>query len=214
MARSAFAADAIGSPRHQPTYPKRSLHWLDTILIDALARLINRQYKDSMEQVLSLSAIRARRADAQRRINEAQAELADLDIAERIVQRFGQAKGDQHPSSADMGDLLQRAGVEALKLRTTDVLKERALTMRALFHAVLRQSTEPWMTANEIQERASAIKGQSVPMATVSPTLSNMKNEGLIVRDGLKVALAERLNENGAGDELPSPAPETAQDAQ
>ncbi len=29
-------------------------------------------------------------------------------------------------------------------------------------------------------------------MSTMSPTLSNMKGSGLIIRDGLKVALAER----------------------
>lgn len=150
-----------------------------------------------MEHVLSLTAIRAQKAALNRTILDAQTQLADLDIAERIVRRFGRETLDQRPGDVEMDDLLRRAKVEEAAPSAIAALVERALTSKAVFLSVLRQSANPWMTANEIQERASAIKGQDVPMATVSPTLSNLKNAGLIVRDGLKVALAERLNENG-----------------
>ena len=167
-----------------------------------------------MEQVLTLSAIRSQKATLNRTIVDAQTQLADLEVAERIVRRFGQATAEDRPGKDAMEDLLQRANVERAPSPTlTEVLVDRSLTSRAIFLSVLRQSDNPWMTANEIQERASAIKGQDVPMATVSPTLSNLKTTGLIVRDGLKVALAERFNENGAHGDNATSAPETGSDA-
>lgn len=163
-----------------------------------------------MEHILSLSSIRARKAELNRTIGEAQAQLADLDVAERIVLRFGEASGDTRPSLDTMDDLLVRAKVEmpTPKSKTHGALADRPLKINDLFQSVLRQSAEIWMTANEIQERASAIKGQEVPMGTVSPMLSIMKSKGVIVRDGLKVALAERLNDNG--EALASPSADEA----
>ena len=156
-----------------------------------------------MEHILSSSAIRARRETLNKQIADAQAQLADLDIAERILQRFGEEVGDPRPGADDMSDLLKDLGVGA----STGSMSEReavpAMTTKELIKAVLRQSSNLWMTANEIQERASAIKGQEVPMATVSPTLSNLKNAGVIVRDDMKVALASRLNENGEAEASP-----------
>lgn len=162
-----------------------------------------------MEHILSLSAIRAQKATLSRVILDAQTQLAELDIAERIVRRFGQETPDIRPDDQAMEDLLRRAKVEEPAPPIHEPVVERALTSKALFLLVLRQSPDPWMTANEIQERATTIKGQDVPMATVSPTLSNMKNDGLIVREGLKVALASRINEIGNAlmqefQELPS----------
>ena len=163
-----------------------------------------------METVLSLTAIRAQKATLNRVILEAQTQLDDLEVAERIVLRFGQATADERPDSQSMDDLLRRANVDAPATEAKSA--ERTMTSKAVFLSVLRQSANVWMSANEIQERASAIKGQDVPMATVSPTLSNLKNAGLIVRDGLKVALAERLKENGALDGNTTSAPETGPD--
>lgn len=164
-----------------------------------------------MEHVLSLTAIREQKAALNRVVLDAQTQIADLEIAERIVRRFGQATADERPDGQAMEDLLRRANVDAPIVEATRA--ERNLTSKSVFLSVLRQSADRWMTANEIQERASAIKGHDVPMATVSPTLSNMKNAGLIVRDGLKVALAERLNENGVLSGKPTSTPETGPDA-
>ena len=166
-----------------------------------------------MEHVLSLTAIRDQKAALNRVILDAQTQLADLEVAERIVRRFGQVTEDERPDGQAMDDLLRRANVEAPKSEVVAALVERSITSKAVFLAVLRQAADPWMTANEIQERASAIKGHDVPMATVSPTLSNMKKLGLIVRDGMKVALAERLNENEAPAASPLGASETGADA-
>ena len=166
-----------------------------------------------MEHVLSLTAIREQKATLSRVILDAQAQMADLEIAERIVLRFGQAANDQRPSDDEIADLLGNVAVEQ-KPTMPRLNINGVLTTRALIVSVLRQSPDVWMTANEISERASSIKGRDVPLATVSPALSLMKNDGLIVRDGLKVALAERLNENGLQSGLPPRSPETALAAQ
>lgn len=154
-----------------------------------------------MEHVLSSAAIRERRASLNKQIADAKAQLADLDIAERILERFGQAIGEPRPNARDMNDFLHDMGLD--EAASVSTAPNTSMTTKALFKSVLRQSSDVWMTANEIQERASAIKGQEVPMATVSPTLSNMKKAGVIVRDGMKVALASRLNENGEAEASP-----------
>lgn len=153
-----------------------------------------------MEQVLSLSAIRDQKAALNRAILDAQSQLVDLEVAERIVRRFGKQTDDAKPSENEIDDLLVRVDPRPRQRpdgASTTAGTGNTLTSRALVSAVMRQSNSVWMTANEIQERASAIRGSDVPMGTVSPTLSLMKNDGLIARDGLKVALVERLNENG-----------------
>lgn len=166
-----------------------------------------------MEHVLSLTAIREQKATLSRVILDAQAQMADLEVAERIVLRFGQAASDQRPSDDDIADLLGDVAVEQ-KPTIARLNINGVLTTRSLIISVLRQSPDSWMTANEISERASSIKGRDVPLATVSPALSLMKNDGLIVRDGLKVTLAERLKENGLQSGSPPRSPETALAAQ
>jgi hypothetical protein len=166
-----------------------------------------------MEQILSLSAIRARKADLNRTILDVQAQLADLDVAERIVRRFGESKGDQRPDTTAMNDLLATVAPEVATPKPSANRPERGLTTKALIQSVLRQSQNPWMSAIEIQVRASFIKGQDVPMATISPTLSNMKNDGLIVRSGFHVALADRLNENEPLNGTPASGSEAGTDA-
>lgn len=69
--------------------------------------------------------------------------------------------------------------------------------------AALQSASRVWLTANEIQESASKLKGGDIPMSSVSPGLSEMKQDGTIDRDGMKVALKSRLNENGEAEASP-----------
>ena len=62
----------------------------------------------------------------------------------------------------------------------------------ALVH-VLKNSDRIWLTAGDLKRRVEAILGREVPMSTISPTLSNLKSDGVIVRSNLKVAHAERV---------------------
>lgn len=176
-----------------------------------------------MDQILSLSAIRDRKASLLNTINDAKSQLNDLEVAEQIVLRFGSKTG------ADLAEVIPLVNglASPRPLRIGDITIDNpptlagtvadwaraatnapTFTSRTLFISILRQSEEVWVTANEIQERASAIKGQQIPMATVSPTLSNMKNDGLIVRDGLKVALADRVKKAEAPDGNAAGAPD------
>ena len=70
---------------------------------------------------------------------------------------------------------------------------QRSRTTKQLTLEYLGRTPVMWRTANDVQEELSALKGYAVPMSTISPTLSELKKAGLIVRDNLKVALAERV---------------------
>ena len=145
-----------------------------------------------MDKILSLSSIRKRkvklnneRSEFESRLAGIAGELAELDEAEEVVKRFGE-QGDDSDIPAEIEQ-------EQLPLPSVS----RAKTTKDALLLALRFSSEPWQTANELRVRAIQLKGAVIPMATVSPTLSNLKNNGLIVRDGQKVALASRIN---AGD--------------
>lgn len=141
-----------------------------------------------MDKILSLSSIRKRKAaledemaELDFRLAEISDSLEELSEAEAFVKRFG----DEGEGS---GDLVQEP--EA-KLPFPPAI--RAKTTKAALLLALRVSNEPWMTANELQIRASSLKAADIPMATVSPMLSNLKNAGLILREGHRVALATRI---------------------
>lgn len=60
---------------------------------------------------------------------------------------------------------------------------------------LFRNCSDTWWTAAEIQEHLQILKGKEVPMGSISPMLTAMKNNNVIVRDGLKVALTEKYQE-------------------
>lgn len=149
--------------------------------------------------MLSLSAIREQKTSLTRIVADAQAKIADLEIAERYVRRFGQTTEDTRPTVDEIDDLL--GPVELTPLNTAPQPdNRRPVTTKSLMLSVLRDAPSVWMTSDELRDRVTALKGEDVPMGTIGPTLSNMKNEGVIVREGFKVALAERHHENRASD--------------
>jgi hypothetical protein len=66
---------------------------------------------------------------------------------------------------------------------------------------LLAGSVDPWATANQIQAALSQMVQRPIPLTSVSPMLTSMKNKGIIARDGLKVALASRVPTNRAAAE-------------
>lgn len=56
---------------------------------------------------------------------------------------------------------------------------------------VMKASDKTWWTANELQDALSQT-GNYVKMTSISPNLTRLKESGDIVRDDLKVALADR----------------------
>ena len=121
----------------------------------------------------ALNRIAARRAEILQSIEGLQGELKDLEAAERVLlQLYGGGAFEE-----DQGSQRHRA---------------RLTTKRAILH-YLKTTPSLWRTSNQVQENVSEIKGVEVPLSSVSPMLSELKNDGLIVRDNLKVALAERV---------------------
>lgn len=143
-----------------------------------------------MDKILSISAIRRRKAvlaeersQLEFRLSEIDDEEDELDTAENFVKRFGkQGEGEDMPAENQQE-----------RLPLPPVI--RAKTTRDALLLALKVMQAPWQTANELRVRAIQLKGTDIPMATVSPTLSNLKNAGLIVRSGQRVALASRVNE-------------------
>jgi hypothetical protein len=141
-----------------------------------------------MDKILSLSLIRKRKAsleaemaDLELRLSDIADDISELEEAETFVKRFGAERPDETSSPEQPENQLPFPTAK------------RAKTTKDALLLALKVSTEPWLTANELQVRATGLKGVDIPMATVSPTLSNLKNEGMILREGHKVALASRI---------------------
>lgn len=158
----------------------------------------------NMEQTFSLSTIRRRANDARKAMAEAErlaeaarAELDDLIAAEhiliRLIERPSVVQSTEGESLMAKIPRLLNALTEAAEINRGTANPYKADTNKALFYRVLSDSAQMWMNANEIQEAASSLKGSDIPMSSVSPGLSEMKNDDVIERDGLRVALKRRL---------------------
>lgn len=123
-----------------------------------------------------LPIILARLADIDRIKFDLDSEREELLVAKRVLERLGQ----------------KQLATNMVREFVRDA-KKRVVSLKRLFVQILESSPTPWLTSNEIRERASNIKGADVPMSSVSPTLTDLKKDRIIVRDGLKVALASRV---------------------
>jgi hypothetical protein len=161
----------------------------------------------AMEHVLSLSAIRARIGALNDEILKSQRELEDLAAAERMVLRFG-STDEQVPPTPIVHHLRTASVATAPPAVGSPSLSSSPNILKNLTNLILvamRQTPSLWMTAEEVRVRASDLKGSDIPKGSIAPTLWNLKNSGLIVRNGLKVALKSRLEEQG---QLPGNAPD------
>jgi len=176
-----------------------------------------------MVDALTPEVIRAQREKLERKIAEAEkavafyrAGLSDLEAAERVIKMvagpFKQADIFELPSTrhttatvetepAVIGYANPRRAHEGEPAHSVGN-PFRAMTNKAFIWEVLNQAPTPWLNANQIQERASKLKGEQIPMSSVSPMLSEMKEEYL-ERDNMLVALKTRLNENGEAEASP-----------
>ena len=126
----------------------------------------------------------------ERAIAAARAELDDLQLAESVLLRLSKPAEYQ---TVGMTLPFQAETTTHAQSKTENGNPYKEGTNKALFYAVLYESESPWLTANEVQERSSNMRGWEIPMSSVSPGLSDMKASGVIERDGLKVALKNRL---------------------
>lgn len=106
-----------------------------------------------------------------------EAELSELRIAEKVIARLG--PDEDTAASAPV--------------RLIEGQKSSSLTTKEAVLIVLEQAAEIWLTTQQVRERASEFQGRDIPLGTIAPNLSDLKNEGRIQRDGARVAHVERL---------------------
>lgn len=73
------------------------------------------------------------------------------------------------------------------------------LTKKQMIVEAMNPPTPLWQTANEVQALVSQMSGKEVPMSSISPALSELKNAGTVVRQGMVVALALRVESEEPG---------------
>ncbi|HET6525176.1 hypothetical protein [Sphingopyxis sp.] len=143
--------------------------------------------------------------DAERMTAEARAILEDLDAVARVMSRVGGEGAEGSPilraiaASSDISTNrapTHAGGGAGFSIRNPF----KAGTNKAFIWEVLDTAHTIWLNANQIQERASELKGEDIPMSSISPMLSEMKDTYL-ERDGMLVALKERVPAKEAQDE-------------
>lgn len=143
--------------------------------------------------------------EAERMTAEARAILDDLDAVARVMNRVGSEAAEESPIfraiAANAATFATRAptyagGGPGFSIRNPF----KAGTNKAFIWEVLDTANTVWLNANQIQERASELKGEDIPMSSISPMLSEMKDTYL-ERDGMLVALKERVPAKEAQDE-------------
>jgi hypothetical protein len=136
--------------------------------------------------------IRARIAEIEATLasmGELRNELDELRVAERVVLRFTSDDEDTEPT---------KIGQERIKSIGSMTSKDAILY-------ILMNAPEIWLTTQEVQDRVSTLLGRSVPIGTIAPSLSELKNLEQIVRDGAKVAHSEILKNNEASANAEAP---------
>jgi hypothetical protein len=151
----------------------------------------------------TLQDVRNRRAEIAKITADLKVEDAELATAEKVLIRLGAtaplplmpvviAEPEAAPVSVSMPPASQEAESEGL---VSDVVKNIMTgheSLEQLIALMFENCSDEWWTANEVQICLTEIKGKEVPMSSISPTLTNMKNNGVIVRDGFNVGLAAR----------------------
>ncbi len=137
-----------------------------------------------------LDKIKARRSELAAQLRAIEQEERELQIAEKVLLRLARIPA----ISPNIGSGIWR---EKLDRNNASDATQRAATTPNLVLQSLTQSAVVWLTSNEVQADVTRMKGAEVPMSTISPTLSNLKKDGIIVRDGNKVALRERALAEG-----------------
>lgn len=161
-----------------------------------------------MAKTPTLADVRARRKaitaeitaiiDALPAIQQLREEDKQMEAAEQALQLLAQRM------SAPVYEqtTLQMGATERRKPRRSK--KKRKNSAEAHILTVLADSNTIWWTANEIKSALDLKTGKDIGMSTISPTLTAMvRRSRVLVRDGLKVALAERAKLEVVKEELP-----------
>jgi len=154
----------------------------------------------TMSESPNLQDVQARRAEIKAElvtVREREGVLVsedqELEVAERVLLRLAGKAEPTLPNDA-LGSWLSADGWK----RPNRSFDPAYATIEDTIEWLLEGATDPWATSIQIQAALSETLKRPVPMSTVSPTLTNMKNKGTLAREGFKVALASRVqNVNG-----------------
>jgi hypothetical protein len=137
--------------------------------------------------------IKTELAEIRQREKALVSEDQELEVAERVLLRLA-GYPETPPSVIFSKDNALEAWISAdgWKTPARPFDADRA-TIKDAIEWLLEGSVDPWATSAQIQAALSATLTRPVPMSTVSPTLTVMKDDEIIVRDGLKVALTSRV---------------------
>lgn len=132
--------------------------------------------------------IRRRRMAIRQEIDALLKEDAELENLEREVKRVVARLLEGAGVNVEVPSVSMQADVGQVSVSVS-----RPKTTKQVILEYLERTPTMWRTANDVQDNVSEIKGARVPMSSISPTLSELKRAGLIVRDNLRVALATRV---------------------
>ncbi|MCH8113559.1 MAG: hypothetical protein IH905_16660 [Proteobacteria bacterium] len=131
----------------------------------------------------SLKSIQQRLAE----IGEVRAKLDeeehDLNIAERVLVRL------EAMNKTGFRPVLPRGISDGASTST-----KRPPSQTKIIVATLKSSAQPWFeSTNNLREAIRVIHGVQMRKSSFNPLMSQLVKEGIVVRDDLKVALAERV---------------------
>jgi hypothetical protein len=164
----------------------------------------------------SLADVRQRRADIAKeiaRLKDADAKLAQVE--DTLMNVFGitpvlplvaappQPKPvSPSPSPTPQPTATIPAWLDEPKNNSPDTLEDYVKkkmtgseTIKELIVLLMENCSDTWWTANEVQDYVSRLKGREIPMSTISPTLTTLKIDGKIGRNGFDIALVSKIKE-------------------
>lgn len=156
-------------------------------------------------------------ADCEAKLKGLIADLADFEAAERLFARWSKdpvvapddSDGDGSESERPRVAPSRAAQILAVAAGSDDYDPNerngnpyRPNTNKAYLWSALYASDEVWFTANELQDLVANMARVMIPMSSISPSLTDMKNDDEIIRDNMRVALARRVPESGTVDDL------------
>lgn len=133
-----------------------------------------------------LDLVRARRAEIDRQRAALDTEDQELAVAERVAERLEPFVRAGAPN-AETGSTVTNAVLAAGAPKTQP----------ELVISTLKASAGPWFeSSNALHDEIQRIHGVDIKSGSLLPVLTNLKNEGIILREGPRIALAERVANN------------------
>jgi len=138
-----------------------------------------------------LEAIRSRRAEIQNIRTSLDAEDQELATAERVAERL-------EPTL-----LTQPAGKIHALTGQSNVHPAGKIKQSDLVIMTMRSAAQPWFeSSSALGDEIKRIHGVEIKQNSLFPLISVLRAKGTIVREGQKIALAERINKSHGQHEL------------